>query len=383
MFRYLFGCVLALFSALNGVTLKLQDHTNIPEPIYVAVIGYSLTDRVNFYYIDPSCGLTACQVGNSLADFFFPATDFAEINLPHMVSARVLVSIKEPLQSAPLTTTSFMPYPDITNPSDANYYTINDKVEFTYDNNMLFINTTLVDYFSIPFAISLVGHQQGTQSLGKLSSSREELFSAFKALGEPFCEQLVEGGSLPETQNIRMLSPQFASNFPTNYFDAYINACWTTYTSRTLTIQFPPSADGSITASGSIVNDIFTLTDKLHDQTETYTIAKPTTKELVSCNGPFNGASTGTPLYQQRDGIVKRTIAAAMNRGVFENAQSTFCDSPSFYIQTPYNGYAKAIHEHSVDGKNYAFPYDDVCDYSSGMGDTEPEAFIIELQNWN
>src|SRR3990167_4706825 len=42
MFRYLFGCVLALFSALNGVTLKLQDHTNIPEPIYVAVIGYSL-----------------------------------------------------------------------------------------------------------------------------------------------------------------------------------------------------------------------------------------------------------------------------------------------------------------------------------------------------
>ena len=36
----------------------------------------------------------------------------------------------------------------------------------------------------------------------------------------------------------------------------------------------------------------------------------------------------------------------------------------------------------SLNGLNYAFPYDDVCDGSSGMGDTKPTNVTITLLPW-
>ncbi len=124
-------------------------------------------------------------------DYSYRLTDLSrnqdgsyEFNLTQMYSARVYLSVKYPLQL----------YIDSSNPGaiaiidpdgfktrDANYYTVYDKFEFTYNNGGMWMNPTAVDFFSIPLQISMPTSTSAFQQAG-LSDSRSEILNKVKGI---------------------------------------------------------------------------------------------------------------------------------------------------------------------------------------------------------
>ncbi|MEO0013081.1 MAG: hypothetical protein RLZZ535_1470, partial [Cyanobacteriota bacterium] len=72
------------------------------------------------------------------------------------------------------------------------------------------------------------------------------------------------------------------------------------------------------------------------------------------------------------------------NRAVLLNSDSsTWCDASKYYLNSITNYYAKILHELSINGKSYAFPYDDKCEQSSTIVDTSPTEIVLTLTAFN
>jgi hypothetical protein len=83
--------------------------------------------------------------------------------------------------------------------------------------------------------------------------------------------------------------------------------------------------------------------------------SKPTTSDILSCNtGPFTTGSSPT-----RNAIIPR-LAAAFVRTTILDAEHHPSEPHTFYKRDPTNHYARLVHRHNLDGKGYAFAYDDV-----------------------
>lgn len=88
------------------------------------------------------------------------------------------------------------------------------------------------------------------------------------------------------------------------------------------------------------------------------TFTKPSTADIFSCcTGPF-----GDNLTPEKLAIIPR-LSAGFNRGTLINSNITpDPNGPSTYYKTPIcNHYSRIVHEQCLDGRGYAFPYDDVC----------------------
>lgn len=124
---------------------------------------------------------------------------------------------------------------------------------------------------------------------------------------------------------------------------------------------------------------------------------KPTTSDIFSCNsGPF---TTGpSPL---RNAIIPR-LAASFQRSTIAHAChgdsgpvaangggvddiNEHPSSPSTFYKCPItNHYSRIVHEHNLDGKGYAFAYDDVQpdggeDQSGKVNAGDPKVWIVEV----
>jgi hypothetical protein len=102
-----------------------------------------------------------------------------------------------------------------------------------------------------------------------------------------------------------------------------------------------------------------------------FTLAKPTTKDILGCNsGPFANPAGGDPGLER---VVPR-LCAAFNRGTLllndpndASGQHTepFSQESMYYTGTAYNKYCKAVHDalNPTGSKNvsggYCFSYDD------------------------
>ncbi|KAM7185358.1 glycoside hydrolase [Naviculisporaceae sp. PSN 640] len=128
--------------------------------------------------------------------------------------------------------------------------------------------------------------------------------------------------------------------------------------------------------------------------------SKPTTSDIFSCNtGPF---TTGpSPL---RNAIIPR-LAASFQRSTIahppphvvvgkgnrpcESDPSGDCDEHPSHPSTFYkceitNHYSRIVHEHNLDGKGYAFAYDDVQidegeDQSGKVNAGDPRVWVVEV----
>ena len=57
---------------------------------------------------------------------------------------------------------------------------------------------------------------------------------------------------------------------------------------------------------------------------------------------------------------------------------------PPFYLDSPTNHYSRIVHEASIDGKGYAFPYDDVTapdqpNVAGTVQDSEPRLLTLAV----
>ncbi|AEO56616.1 glycoside hydrolase family 64 protein [Thermothelomyces thermophilus ATCC 42464] len=110
--------------------------------------------------------------------------------------------------------------------------------------------------------------------------------------------------------------------------------------------------------------------------------ARPTTADILGCNsGPFapGGASPA------RLAIIPR-LAAAFQRGCVCAVRDHPSDPATFYPRDgrPANHYARVVHECNLDGKGYAFAYDDVqpdggADQSGKVNAGDPDLLIVAV----
>jgi hypothetical protein len=173
---------------------------------------------------------------------------------------------------------------------------------------------------------------------------------------------------------LRVLAPGKAADaglMSATYLDPYINSAWNAYTSKALTVV-PFTDQPSVRFTGRTAGNVMNFTD-----TSGRTVAsfpKPSTANVWGCDGAL-----GAP-NDQVVGPIARTLCAALQRGTLGTLDTqpggTAAD---FYKNNPTNQYAKIIHSSMLDGKAYAFAFDDVQNQESLVHAGDPRAAGITL----
>jgi hypothetical protein len=184
-------------------------------------------------------------------------------------------------------------------------------------------------------------------------------------------DQLVvtSGGS-----NLRALSPNNGivrnSALFSGYFQPYVNQVFSKYSSQALTVDTQASW-GSV--AGTVSGGQLTFPGVAG-------FAQPTAADIFSCStGPFADTSG------ERGPLVAR-ISAAFNRTtLLTDTDQPDGENPATYYQnTVTNHYARIVHGANLDGRGYAFPYDDVTanggvDQSGFVADPNPTLLTIAV----
>ncbi len=301
------------------------------------------------------------------------------------------------------------------NPLDPNYFVIYDKFEFNLvpANPTLkiaggvWIDTTAVDFFGIPFTLTM-----NKQTAG-LTQTRASLLSTLStALGTGASNPwslLTLDAPVPNGSSVvlRVMSPDEtigstnpAANFPSDYLDDYIAAIWAFYGSNQLAIdcsQLIGVSGLNITSAnslftGKVIGNNFVFTNAA--PTTTVSLPIPTSNDVFGCNGPTN-TDPWTPQNSTAQGVIVTVLDAAMNTGILPLPPATPAptimspfvpgDLPTYYknsAQLPsdmqsggsnpgpwYNRYSAALH--STGDAIYAFAFDDEAGQSSTLSSVD------------
>jgi len=296
------------------------------------------------------------------------------ISVPKGISGRMYMSFGEKLDFK-ISQDGGLVQPAPWAAGDANSDILFDWSEFTYNDSGIWLNSSQVDMFAVPHAVSVTGSDGQTAKTGELEAGgRNTVIDAMKD-NESFSGlvQTRDDGTV-----LRVLSPGKGAdggNFDPDYLAPYIDEAWAAYAGTDLTVQ--PFADQPDKVfKGRTSGDVMTFTDSTGAQAATFT--KPTTANVWGCDGNL-GAPNDLVV-----GPIARSLCAALQRttlGTQKVEPST--DASTFYQNDLTNEYAKVIHEQMVDGKAYAFAFDDVANQESLVHSGDPTSIAITLTPFN
>jgi hypothetical protein len=225
--------------------------------------------------------------------------------------------------------------------------------------------------FAIPHVVSVQGGNGAISKTGEVKSGgRQKVIDAIKAQPD-FAKSIY---TRADGTVLRVLAPGKAADaglMSPTYLDPYITSAWNAYASRTLTVV--PFGDQPNTRFlGRTAGNVLNFTDGTGKTVASFT--KPSTANVWGCDGAL-GAPNDLVV-----GPIARTLCAALQRGTL----GTLDTQPSgtaadFYRNSPTNQYAKIIHENMIDGKAYAFAFDDVQNQESLVHDGDPRTAGITL----
>ncbi|KAI1640896.1 glucanase B [Biscogniauxia mediterranea] len=256
--------------------------------------------------------------------------------------------------------------PSVLNEADPNYSLNWGFCEFTYNSYQLFVNISYVDFVSLPVALELRNASGAVQTVQGLPA--DGLDQVCSQLAQQAASENADWGKLvvktaDGSKNLRALSPNSGRVIDSSLFDGYfqplVDAAWAKYASADLTVN-TQAQWGDVT--GRVVDGKLTF-----DGVGAF--AQPSAGDIFSCStGPFAGYTGDTA---DEMGNLGARIAAALNRSTLAaNANQPDGETvASYYASSPTNHYARICHAVNLDGRGYAFPYDDVV----ASGDTEPD----------
>lgn len=264
--------------------------------------------------------------------------------------------------------------PSVLNPSDPNHGVNFGFAEFTLNDAQLYANISYVDFVPrMPIGISLFQqsgleqHVAGMRTDG-LDRMADSLREQAQKDGRPWDKLVVN----EKGQNLRILNATHGGAVGADfagYLEPLVDEAWAKYTScvcKVNTQAGPGVLEGRITSSGTL---------KIGDEE----FQRPSTADILGCNsGPFTtGASPA------RNAIIPR-LAAAFVRSSITEVEEHPSQPNTFYKRDPTNHYARLVHEHNVDGKGYAFAYDDVQpdsgeDQSGKVNAGDPKLFVVTV----
>jgi hypothetical protein len=302
------------------------------------------------------------------------------VTVPRIFGARIWFCRETPLEFF-LNPGPALVEPSATNTSDANYKKDWGFCEFTYNEQQIYVNVSYVDFVSLPIALQLENQSGNVRRVdGMPADGLSRVASGLEAQGSrdgQGWEKLVirEGGHI-----LRALSPNSAGvlfpNLFRDYYKGHVDAVWDKYRGEDLTVntQFTwgdvrgrVGSDGKLTFSNNAGLGF----------------AKPAARDIFSCStGPF---AAGEGVTDERLNIGAR-LAAALNRSTLlkNNRQPEGENEATYYKETVTNHYARVCHETTVQGRGYAFPYDDVGsskggDQSGFLNDGNPKVLTVEV----
>lgn len=247
--------------------------------------------------------------------------------------------------------------PDFNNPSDPSSGLNWSFIELTNGSGGLFANLSFVDFVGLPLGMTMTTSDgQSTTVRGVNSGAVSTICQGLSGYAgsdnapwDQLCQYLSNGSPL------RAVAPQkyiaVHQGAFSSYYTNYINSVWNKYASTPLTIdsQGPAGRFDCFTTSGNNLN--------CNGASRPFT--KPSATEIFGCEGTF-GSQAGD------NGVVLAATArlcAAFDRTTLLLDNGNVQPGPgrdTYYAGAPTNRYSQLVHSVELDGRGYAFPYDDV-----------------------
>jgi hypothetical protein len=273
-------------------------------------------------------------------------------------------------------TTGGLVQPAVQNPSDPNVNILFDWTEYTLNDGGLWINSTQVDMFSVPYAVGVKLANGSTLTTGHLKSGGYTGF--FNALrGQP-------GGwaNLIRTRSdgtvLRALAPSHGIEgglLPATVMNDYINRVWTRYSTSTLTVT-PFANQPGTRYFGRVSGNVMNFTNSAGAVVTSF--QKPDSDSIFGC---YKLLDAPNDLVR---GPISRTLCAGFNRStLLTNANQPDTSDAGFYQDAVTNQYSRKIHAQMVDGKAYGFAFDDVGTHEALVHDGNPQQAFITLDPFN
>ncbi|EGX58597.1 sugar hydrolase [Streptomyces zinciresistens K42] len=250
-------------------------------------------------------------------------------------------------------TTGGLVQPAVQNPSDPNRNILFNWSEYTLNDSGLWINSTQVDMFSVPYTVGVRRSDGTAASAGRLKAGGYKgFFSALRGQSGGW-SNLIQ--TRPDGTVLRALSPLYGVEtgaLPASVMDDYVNRVWRKYTSSTLTVT-PFANQPSVKYFGRVSGNVMNFTNTSGAVVTSF--EKPDASSVFGCHRKLDAPN------DQVRGPISRTLCAGFNRStLLVNANQPDAGSGSFYKDGVTNQYARRIHEQMADGKAYAFAFDDV-----------------------
>ncbi|KHD75983.1 glucan endo-1,3-beta-D-glucosidase [Actinoplanes utahensis] len=344
-------------------------------PVYLYVLGVNLaTGKLG--YVDAGGAFTPWTGGGSVPA---PAPDVSipgpangastTIKVLKNISGRIYFSFGRKLDFR--ITAGGLVQPAPWAGGDPNRDILFDWSEFTLNGSGLWLNSSQVDMFAVPHVVSVTGGSGVTSRTGELvPGGRQKVIDAVRA-NPDFAKSVVTGA---DGTVLRVLAPGKAADaglMSANHLDSYIASAWNAYTTRNLTVV-PFGDRPHVKYVGRTSGTVMNFTDAGGRTVASFT--RPSTANVWGCDGALAAPN------DQVVGPIARTLCAALWRTTLGRIDTqpggTAAD---FYTGGPANPYAKAIHATMVDGKAYAFAFDDVQNQESLVHDGDPRAAGITL----
>lgn len=367
------------------LNIALQNNTS-SSTVYAYITGLAINSgnalvlleadgHTPYYPTSPPS--TGSPLGADCAIPLGPPGSTTNVVIPQIAGGRIWFSVDNPLVFLlnPGPTGPGLVAPSVTNPSDPNIQTHWDFCEFTFNSSELFVNITYVDFVSVPVSLILTDTSGATQHVSGISTNGLDTICAGLVAqnnidGAGWDKLIVTSGG----KNVRALSPNSGivtnSSLFSGYYDPYVNQVWSKYTNSILYINTQATWG---TVSGQVLGDVLTFSG-------VGSFTRPTAGDIFSCStGPF------TPSTSQEMGDLIARLSAAFNRSTLLIHSVEPSGSPADYYLNPItNHYARLVHAASLDGRGYAFPFDDVgptggVDQSGAMQSSIPSLLTITV----
>jgi hypothetical protein len=359
----------------DRLPLTVTNQTGRAEATYLYVIGVNLANG-RLGYVNGSGAFTAWPAG-SLPPSPAPDASIAgpgnggstTLQIPRGFSGRVYFSFGQriPFSLTPDGLVQPAPWAG----GDPSRDILFDWSEFTYNDSGLWLNSSQVDMFAVPHAVTVTGASGATKRTGDVvAGGRDAVINAIRS-------NSVWSGSVVTRSDgtvLRVLAPGKAAGAgllsPTQ-LDPYIASAWNAYTGKTLTVV-PFGDQPSVRYLGRTSGDVMTFTNTAGQQVASF--SRPSSADVWGCDGRLHAPNDLVV------GPIARTLCAALNRGTLGTVDTQpSTNAAQFYQNSPTNQYAKVIHQNMADGKAYAFAFDDVGAFESLVHDGDPRSAGIVL----
>ncbi|KAF4119310.1 hydrolase [Geosmithia morbida] len=230
-------------------------------------------------------------------------------------------------------------------------------VEMTLtDAGEIWANLSFVDFVGLVLSMTLSSADNTTQQVvGLPGDAVQTLCDALEAQGDsdglPWGGMCIRGA---DGSPLRVVSPTDYESIQPGRFDgywsAYVDDVWQTYSAEPLTVDTQDGGTVTCRVDG----------DELRCDGDNRGYVKPTAVDIWGCNsGPFAIIDGDNDVHKA---VVPRLCAAFVRATLTIDGGNTQPgpEADRYYSTDPTNHYSRIIHENEVDGKGYAFAYDDV-----------------------